>query len=221
LEFVFAFLSGVVFGFTMVSTLVAFLGVLFPQWFGFGSRVEALKFIGFMFLALFVMAMLENLAGTSGNKQPGLFAFFTFVGVGMGTFHTLKRKRGERVWSANLDLKSKLVEAWCAFKEEVAQELARQEALKEEKRAKQEKRVPKEASDVYRDELLLEYRDADGNFSKRKISDIDFDGTYLKVYCHKRHDERTFRLDRVESLADTVTGEVIADVELYLFRHYG
>jgi len=204
-----AILTGLVFGFTVVSSAVAVLGMLLPKLFGFESRVEALKFMGLMFLALFGVAMLEGIVGVKANEKAGLFTLFVLIGLVLAVVHAVRRYKEGR--GENQE-PSRLKVAWQSFKEEIAKEMAKTETTKEQK--------PKEASYVFRSELLMEYQDAEGNVSSRKISSIRFDGTYIKAHCHKRGEFRTFRIDRVISLADTVTGELIADPELYVFKNY-
>lgn len=66
-------------------------------------------------------------------------------------------------------------------------------------------------------DLLLQYRDSKGAISERLITvhSLDgftengrFTGEHLHAYCHTRKAARTFRCDRIESLADSKTGEV-------------
>jgi WYL domain len=63
------------------------------------------------------------------------------------------------------------------------------------------------------------YRDADGDCTDRDITIKrvwrENYTTYIKAYCHLRHDERTFSLDRIQGyLIDTSTGEAIDPEEL-------
>ncbi|MDX9993298.1 MAG: exonuclease domain-containing protein [Anaerolineales bacterium] len=52
--------------------------------------------------------------------------------------------------------------------------------------------------------LQLDYVDKNGERSTRQITPIDVRGLsdyiYLRAHCHLRHDERTFRLDRIVAL---------------------
>ena len=52
--------------------------------------------------------------------------------------------------------------------------------------------------------LHITYRDNDGIITRRDISDPEivfrYDRTYIRAYCHLRHDERTFRADNIISM---------------------
>lgn len=66
-------------------------------------------------------------------------------------------------------------------------------------------------------ELLIRYQDSEGQVSERLISDIEVeDGKALVALCHLRGGKRTFRLDRIQSAIDPATGEVIADILVFL-----
>lgn len=47
--------------------------------------------------------------------------------------------------------------------------------------------------------IYIEYTNLNGDFSKRKISHLQFDGTrsLLKAHCHLRNEERHFKLSRI------------------------
>jgi len=202
-----SFLSGFVFGFALISMGVAVLGIALPKFLGFKGRVDALKFFGLMFMSLFAMATLENTTGVNANDEQGLFAFFGLLGMATALFYAFRRHKESRADKSSSCEPSRLRRAWDAFKKELTEELAKPKVLREE-------------SYVFRSELLLEYKDAEGNVSRRKISNIRFDGMYIKAYCHKRNEHRTFRIDRMISLADVVTGEIIIDPELYVHKYY-
>lgn len=59
----------------------------------------------------------------------------------------------------------------------------------------------------------LTYEAADGNVSRRKVRFTGMtheDGTqYLSAYCFKAKAPRTFRVDRIVSLTDSETGEIL------------
>lgn len=61
-------------------------------------------------------------------------------------------------------------------------------------------------------EYFMSYKDASGNASDRHIvlNKVDDDGVetyYLKARCLLRNGQRTFRVDRIDSLCDAETGE--------------
>jgi DNA polymerase III epsilon subunit family exonuclease len=45
--------------------------------------------------------------------------------------------------------------------------------------------------------LRIRYADRDGVLSERAIDVIQVSGTYVVAYCHLRHDQRSFRIDRI------------------------
>jgi len=65
----------------------------------------------------------------------------------------------------------------------------------------------------YGDPFELIYRDADGNRSRRAITFHELEqnngNEYIIAFCDSRQDIRTFRVDRVESLTNLATGEII------------
>lgn len=60
--------------------------------------------------------------------------------------------------------------------------------------------------------LVLDYRDAAGFDSRRRITVDSFDGTYIRAWCYERSAHRKFRVDRVVSLA-TIDGEVLENLD--------
>lgn len=74
--------------------------------------------------------------------------------------------------------------------------------------------------------VKLYYRKNDGEFSNRKVDvtsyeKTDFaDSSYIYGYCHLRNEYRTFRVDRIQNLADGVTGEIIKDIKSYFIKKY-
>lgn len=62
----------------------------------------------------------------------------------------------------------------------------------------------------------INYTDANGRSSTRRVTVREWDDLYLYCWCHERRDWRTFRFDRICSGFDPVTGEVIADVQVHL-----
>ncbi len=64
--------------------------------------------------------------------------------------------------------------------------------------------------------LYLVYRDSNARISNRKINLNSFTGYYLDGFCHLRNAERSFCIDRVISIADGKTGEIINDPCEYL-----
>ena len=62
----------------------------------------------------------------------------------------------------------------------------------------------------------IEYKDAEGVPSRRKISLISFDGKVIEAYCFLRHEERTFYIPRIVECVDLSTGEVVdGDLRFY------
>jgi hypothetical protein len=65
-------------------------------------------------------------------------------------------------------------------------------------------------------ELLIRYEDGEGNVCERRISKIEpQEPGYVVAFCHKRQEDRTFKISRIISAVDAETGEVIDD--LYAF----
>lgn len=63
-------------------------------------------------------------------------------------------------------------------------------------------------------EALIQYEDATGKASQRRITLHDVvkepgGQLYLKAFCHLRNDERTFRIDRIRSLIDQNSGTTL------------
>ena len=66
-------------------------------------------------------------------------------------------------------------------------------------------------------EFLIRYQDAEGNLSERRISNIEVqDSSHIHAYCHKRAENRTFKLSRIVSAVDAKTGEVIEDMSSFM-----
>lgn len=65
----------------------------------------------------------------------------------------------------------------------------------------------------------LQYTDSDGELSERKIllqkvlgserSNGELFVKYVQGYCYLRQEDRTFKIDRIQSLTDSETGEII------------
>lgn len=73
--------------------------------------------------------------------------------------------------------------------------------------------------------LLVEYTDAEGNKSRRRVTARSFaeigdtDGV-LSVYCHERRAMRTFYVSRITVMTDMKTGEVVTDPLQYFRELY-
>jgi hypothetical protein len=69
----------------------------------------------------------------------------------------------------------------------------------------------------------IEYEDADGNFSRRRVTvravKAGLSTSYLYGICHEREAFRCFRVDRIKALIDVRTGEVFAPSVLPSFLH--
>ncbi|GAA1158209.1 helicase-associated domain-containing protein [Ornithinicoccus hortensis] len=50
------------------------------------------------------------------------------------------------------------------------------------------------------DDVLIRYRNENGNETHRRVSGLQVSGGYLTGYCHLRKDDRYFRLDRILSV---------------------
>jgi predicted DNA-binding transcriptional regulator YafY len=76
--------------------------------------------------------------------------------------------------------------------------------------------------------LLLQYRDRDGEVTKRQVlvrtmeahrdDGGEFKANTLHAYCYLRRAPREFRFDRIISAAEPETGEVLDDLPLWLFE---
>lgn len=52
-------------------------------------------------------------------------------------------------------------------------------------------------------ELLIQYKDGEGNVTDRRISEIEPDEPgYVFAFCHERGEGRTFKIARIESACD-------------------
>lgn len=69
--------------------------------------------------------------------------------------------------------------------------------------------------------VFLRYHDADGEISERVVTVEEVQGIetkqsftpiYIMGHCHLRNDYRTFRVDRIEVIADPLTGELIENI---------
>jgi len=81
------------------------------------------------------------------------------------------------------------------------------------KKAPRAKATPAEVRTALDGQYLMTYVDADGAYSEREVKAkrIEQRGEhlYLVAYCLKARRPRTFRLDRVISLVDSETGEIL------------
>lgn len=69
--------------------------------------------------------------------------------------------------------------------------------------------------------VTISYEDREGTISERKISAVSYDGyRYLNAFCHLRNGPRTFKIDKIKSCTDTITGEIIEDVQAYFNEKY-
>lgn len=69
--------------------------------------------------------------------------------------------------------------------------------------------------------VTISYEDREGTISERKISAVSYDGyRYLNAFCHLRNGPRTFKIDKIKSCTDAITGEVIKDVQAYFDENY-
>jgi hypothetical protein len=70
--------------------------------------------------------------------------------------------------------------------------------------------------------LEIRYSDVDDHKTTRKIwfirDLISDDLVYIRAYCFKKNDLRTFRSDRILEAVDLHTGEVIEDINDWLFN---
>jgi 5-methylcytosine-specific restriction endonuclease McrA len=67
-------------------------------------------------------------------------------------------------------------------------------------------------------ELIIKYKDFDGNITDRHISEILPEGAkQIKAFCHLRNDERIFNIDRILSASNPKTGKVVDD----LYKFFG
>lgn len=59
----------------------------------------------------------------------------------------------------------------------------------------------------------IKYIDADGSKTTRIIKPIEFyseEGrNYVFAFCEKRKEDRNFRIDRIKSIVDVITGEIL------------
>ena len=64
--------------------------------------------------------------------------------------------------------------------------------------------------------IFLQYSDASGELSKRRVRIESIDDTYLKGFCFLRNEKRTFIIDRIQSITDLNSGEIFEDARSYL-----
>lgn len=58
-------------------------------------------------------------------------------------------------------------------------------------------------------EIIIRYKDSEGNVLKRTISDIRLDGDRkINAFCHLRNDMRTFNIANIEQIIDPKTGNI-------------
>jgi hypothetical protein len=58
-------------------------------------------------------------------------------------------------------------------------------------------------------EIIIQYKDSEGNILKRTISDITLDGDRkINAFCHLRNDIRTFHIANIEHIIDPKTGNI-------------
>ena len=59
----------------------------------------------------------------------------------------------------------------------------------------------------------LTYKDKNGQISERNITmnlnQLNSKGLYINVYCHLRHEDRTFKKENIIKLVDIMTSEII------------
>lgn len=59
-------------------------------------------------------------------------------------------------------------------------------------------------------DVRITYEDASGNQTERKITPFHRSASGVIAQCHLRNDERTFRLDRIRAVHDSLTGKALA-----------
>lgn len=68
--------------------------------------------------------------------------------------------------------------------------------------------------------MLIDYADADGVVTEREIeilsAELSDNALYINAFCHLRHSERTFRVDRILSARKQRGAPQIADIEAYI-----
>jgi len=70
-------------------------------------------------------------------------------------------------------------------------------------------------------DVTIIYEDREGTISERKISAVSYDGyKYLNAFCHLRNGPRTFKIGKIKSCTDAITGEVVEDVKEYFNENY-
>jgi predicted DNA-binding transcriptional regulator YafY len=71
------------------------------------------------------------------------------------------------------------------------------------------------------EEVIIKYRNKDGNLTERKIEpkkvDITDYGYYLHAFCYLRNTDRTFKLDNIEEIK---INDVLEDKEKYFDKLY-
>ncbi len=72
--------------------------------------------------------------------------------------------------------------------------------------------------------MMIEYVDANHHASCRRVTILGFDlepPVVIRARCHERRANRSFRLDRVTTIIDALTGEVFERPYEYFLRRFG
>lgn len=64
--------------------------------------------------------------------------------------------------------------------------------------------------------IFMQYSDAKGEISKRRVRIESIDEVYLKGFCFYRNEKRTFKIDGIQSIVDMNSGEVSDNPRSYL-----
>lgn len=64
----------------------------------------------------------------------------------------------------------------------------------------------------------IDYEDAKGDESRRRITIKSKNKTHINAYCHERRAPRMFKIENISAIYDLATGEIIEDVGEYLHR---
>lgn len=71
---------------------------------------------------------------------------------------------------------------------------------------------------------VIAYRDVRGRPSQRRITCIRMEqaagSIFVHAYCHERASRRTFKLDRIEVVADIHTAEIVSDDPPHFFSQF-
>lgn len=80
--------------------------------------------------------------------------------------------------------------------------------------------VDNETIDLIDSIILIEYKDAKGNVSTRRITIKKIDTSkadpLLKAYCHERKAARSFKISRISEIVDIETGEIFQNAREFL-----